>query len=204
MIGCATAFQAPQVGGVLKSSSVVMKAEMSKSMPFLTVPPKLDGTMAGDVGFDPLRLSEISDVGLDLYWMREAELKHCRLAMLAVAGFWFQELVGSAPGFPSGKCQTDLLLDVWTQKPATIGGGFLGFMITELISWVATNKGRVSGERGPGEFGFDPMGFSKDPAAAKDLALKEVTNGRLAMFAAMGLIVQGFSTHKGGFENLFG
>lgn len=27
--------------------------------------------MAGDVGFDPLGLSQIKDVGIDLYWLRE-------------------------------------------------------------------------------------------------------------------------------------
>jgi hypothetical protein len=27
--------------------------------------------MAGDVGFDPLGLSQVKDVGLDLYWFRE-------------------------------------------------------------------------------------------------------------------------------------
>jgi len=38
--------------------------------------------MAGDVGFDPLGLSNIDDVGIDLYWLREAEIKHGRVAML--------------------------------------------------------------------------------------------------------------------------
>lgn len=43
--------------------------------------------MAGDVGFDPLGLSSIAGLaGADLYWMREAELKHGRIAMMAVAG----------------------------------------------------------------------------------------------------------------------
>ncbi len=60
--------------------------------------------MAGDVGFDPLGLSQINDVGIDLYWLREAELKHCRLAMLAVAGILFVEAVGPAPGFVSALC----------------------------------------------------------------------------------------------------
>jgi len=32
---------------------------MSKSIPFLTRPEKLDGSMAGDMGFDPMGLSEI-------------------------------------------------------------------------------------------------------------------------------------------------
>ena len=41
--------------------------------------------MAGDVGFDPLGLSNIDEVGIDLYWLREAEIKHARVAMIAVA-----------------------------------------------------------------------------------------------------------------------
>ena len=32
---------------------------MSKSIPFLTRPEKLDGSMPGDMGFDPMGLSEI-------------------------------------------------------------------------------------------------------------------------------------------------
>ena len=53
----------------------------SLSMPFLEQPKNLDGSMAGDVGFDPLGLSEIDDLGIDLYWLREAELKHGRVAI---------------------------------------------------------------------------------------------------------------------------
>eukprot|EP01031_Cornospumella_fuschlensis_P039579 gene39579-48185_t len=37
-----------------RGSHVVMMAERSKSVPFLMKPPKLDGSMAGDEGFDPL------------------------------------------------------------------------------------------------------------------------------------------------------
>jgi light-harvesting complex I chlorophyll a/b binding protein 1 len=90
---------------------------------------QLDGSLAGDVGFDPLGLSSVKDVGLDLYWFREAELKHCRyylrdshhhtkttfhrhltpcpavsvvrLGMLAAAGIIFVEAFGPIPGFVS-------------------------------------------------------------------------------------------------------
>ena len=48
--------------------------------------------MAGDEGFDPLGLSNIEDLGIDLYWLREAELKHARVAMLAVVGALAQEM----------------------------------------------------------------------------------------------------------------
>jgi len=63
---------------------------MSVSIPFLKRPSKLDGTHAGDVGFDPLGLSE----KLDLYTMMEAETRHARLAMLAVVGWPLSELFG--------------------------------------------------------------------------------------------------------------
>ena len=34
--------------------AVVTMSARSKSLPFLSQPPKLDGTLAGDEGFDPL------------------------------------------------------------------------------------------------------------------------------------------------------
>lgn len=79
-----------------------MAASRSKSVPFLLQPLKLDGSLAGDEGFDPLGLSDLDDaLGLDLYWMREAELKHCRVAMLATVGFVGQELGVVLPGMVS-------------------------------------------------------------------------------------------------------
>ena len=52
---------------------------MSESLPFMVRPPALDGTMVGDVGFDPLGFAKTKE---DLLNYREAEIKHCRLAML--------------------------------------------------------------------------------------------------------------------------
>jgi hypothetical protein len=46
----------------------------------------------GDEGFDPLGFSTIQEVGIDLYWLREAELKHARIAMIASLGFIAQEV----------------------------------------------------------------------------------------------------------------
>jgi hypothetical protein len=37
------------------------------------------------------------------------------------------------------------------------------------------------GTREPGAFGFDPLGFSKDPTKRERYALSEIKNGRLAM-----------------------
>ena len=89
----------------------------SLSMPFLEQPKNLDGSMAGDVGFDPLGLSEIDDLGIDLYWLREAELKHGRVAMLAATGVIWVEGFGPLPGWPEadGRSQMDVFWDAWEE-----------------------------------------------------------------------------------------
>lgn len=61
--------------------------QKSQAIPFLDRPKNLDGSMPGDVGFDPFGFSD----SLSLIWLREAEIKHCRICMLAVLGFIVQE-----------------------------------------------------------------------------------------------------------------
>jgi light-harvesting complex I chlorophyll a/b binding protein 1 len=48
--------------------------------------------------------------------------------------------------------------------------------------------------REPGDFGFDPLGFGKDPEKLDDLRMKELANGRLAMFAFGGCVTQAVLT----------
>merc|ERR1719335_1522926 len=48
-----------------------------------------DKTLAGDMGFDPLQISDTPDA---LAWYREAEIKHARLAMLAAFGWPASEI----------------------------------------------------------------------------------------------------------------
>jgi len=186
-------------------SSFALTAEKSKSLPFMNRPLLLDGSMAGDVGFDPLGLSNIDEVGIDLYWLREAELKHCRVAMIAVAGILQVEIFGPAPGceMATDKCQMDAFWQIWNAHPQYIAFGLIMIGLIEMFSGIATTTGRESGERAPGDFGLDPLGFGKgDPDKFARLQAQEVANGRLAMWAAAGLIVQGCTTHHGGIENL--
>lgn len=161
--------------------------------------------MAGDVGFDPLGLSNIDDVGIDLYWLREAEIKHCRVAMLAVTGIVQVEVFGPAPGCEAAtaKCQMDSFWQLWNSHPQYIAFGLIMITIAEMIGGIAATTGRESGDRAPGDFGLDPLGFKEgDAAKFARLEGQEIANGRLAMWAASGLLMQGCTTHEGGLENL--
>jgi hypothetical protein len=86
-IGVGTAAKkdtAPLFGpSAAKASGVT---QFSASIPFQAQPEKLDGTMLGDIGFDPLGLSNL----WDLNWLRAAEIKHGRVGMLASLGFLTQ------------------------------------------------------------------------------------------------------------------
>lgn len=72
---------------------------LSTALPWITKPEIGDGSLVGDFGFDPFGLSKIFDVN----WLRNAELKHGRLAMLACLGMVTPELVQSPSGFDGFK-----------------------------------------------------------------------------------------------------
>jgi len=82
-VACVAAF-AP-TSRVRTSASLSM--EFSKSLPFLKAPKNTVG-LIGSSEFDPFGFSDYYDIK----WMQEAELKHCRVAMLATVGWLVQVL----------------------------------------------------------------------------------------------------------------
>merc|ERR1719263_2727669 len=81
-----------------RSTTPMMAAERSAALPFLKRPPALDGSMVGDVGFDPLGFTTtITELGGDLNYVREAELMHGRQSMIACVGFIFPAVFGKLP-----------------------------------------------------------------------------------------------------------
>ncbi|KAJ1475474.1 light harvesting complex protein 10 precursor [Baffinella frigidus] len=178
----------------------------SKAMPFLMAPPALDGSMAGDVGFDPLWVSSmLPDAGW-LPWLREAEIKHGRVAMLAATGAIVQDLFQfkGTDTLTNGAKMTGLH-DVFLAKElpgaagnvATFHQMLLWLGILELASSAAiiqSFKGETP--RVPGDYGFDPLKMGKDPK----MALKEIKNGRLAMIGIGGMVHHYILTGKGPVE----
>ena len=160
--------------------------------------------MAGDLGFDPLGLSEINGVGIDLYWLREAEIKHCRVAMMAALGNIWVEAYGPAPGceMADAKNQMDAFWQLWGAHPQYIVAGFIFIAFAEFFSGIAATSGRESGMRAPGDFKLNPFGYADDEPRLMKFKEQEIANGRLAMFAAAGQIMQGMTTGDGALENL--
>jgi len=178
-----TAAFAPQMpisGPAMRSSAVSMQVK-SKSLPFLNAPPALDGSMPGDVGFDPLLLSNI----VPLKWSREAELKHARVCMLAVAGWVAVDMGMVVPLAP--KVSSLAAHDAAVDK----GPMFLLLLLVSVVEICAgipkvfqlLNDPDASA---PGDFKFDPLGFG----GSMDLQEKELANGRLAMMAFSGIVTQ--------------
>ena len=175
---------------------------MSTSLPFLTRPPALDGSLAGDVGFDPLGFAKSSE---DLMNYREAEVKHARLAMLAAAGWPISELLDKKIADVFG---LQPALDSSDRVPSLLNGGLgkispvywlvvLGGAAAIDLYGISRAKNAAAGYV-PGDLGFDPFGvYPKEKDGQKWMQLAEIKNGRLAMIAIFAFAVQEFVTKMG-------
>jgi len=89
---------------------------MSTAIPFMKASSALDGSMAGDVGFDPFGLKP--DTWEEFSEISTKELQNGRLAMLAIAGIVAQELVNGKEIFVN-----------WGGVPDTFDPSFLPFKL---------------------------------------------------------------------------
>merc|ERR1719389_1581964 len=172
------------------------QVEYSEALPFLvrreSLGPK--GKYVGDVGFDPLGFTEI----FPIEWLREAEIKHARVSMLAFVGFVFTDFY-TLPGFD----YTTLEAHDACVASGAMSQLLLWIGLLEVISFISIDQMLRGSGREPGDFGFDPIGFASDPSKKADLQMKELANGRLAMFAFSGVVTQSVLTGNS-FPSLFG
>lgn len=190
LTAAALSYNAPLVPARAPMRSDVPQMIKSQALPFLEAPPNLDGSMPGDKGFDPLDLSS----GIDLKWMREAELKHGRVCMLAVTGYITVDLGVLAPGAPA--------VSSLEAHDVCVKSGFMLFLlglvgVFEAISYPAIAD-MMSGEtdRTPGDFKLDPLGWAKGDKLLKRQN-QELEHCRLAMLAFSGVVTQSAMFNEG-------
>merc|ERR1711871_1414573 len=160
--------------------------EKSLALPFAPYPKTLDGTMVGDVGFDPLGLADTPE---KLATYRNAEIKHGRLAMLAVVGWLVSEeedfALANFFDLPTFLQETD------GRAPSVLNGGleqvppvFWAIAVFTAYVYELVDEKYPAKSGIIGDLEFDPAGFFPEGEVAQQrMRLAELKHGRLAMLA---------------------
>eukprot|EP01024_Parvocaulis_polyphysoides_P007020 TRINITY_DN1210_c1_g1_i3.p1 TRINITY_DN1210_c1_g1~~TRINITY_DN1210_c1_g1_i3.p1 ORF type:complete len:325 (-),score=74.27 TRINITY_DN1210_c1_g1_i3:194-1048(-) len=190
----------------------------------------LDGSLAGDFGFDPLGLMDPEGAGgfITPEWLRYAEIMNGRWAMLGAAGCIAPELLGKLGVIPEATAI------VWWKSgvipPAGDtdiywGSSWTIFWLNACLMNFAELR-RLQDYKNPGSMSkqgllgieklmagsgdpaypggpfFNFMGLGKTEESMKNLKTKEIKNGRLAMLAMFGFGAQAVLTRQGPVDNL--
>lgn len=187
-------------------------------------PSYLDGTLAGDAQFDPLRLSDTEEKRRRNV---ELELLHGRWAMLAVVGVCVPEILSRSGAL-------ELSEPIWWKIGEKVlegidvnylgiegfhiagASGIIGIAFCQAVLMGGPEYARYVGIESlepvgvylpgdtnyPGGGPFDPFNLSADATRDVELRVSEVKHGRLAMIAMLGVFAQAFVTREGPVANV--
>ena len=167
----------------------------------------LPGAIAPLGFFDPLGFTKDKELN-EVKRIREAEIMHGRVAMMATVGYLIGE---NTPTITYGM---DIHHTIANNQLAEVSGTvlfpfFLAINISEAlrasIGWVEPGLGPLFTLREkyyPGDIKFDPLGLKPDGKDFANMQAKELSNGRLAMLAVAGMCVQEQINGQGILQNL--
>jgi len=190
----------------------------SQAIPGEVAPAILDGSMIGDVGFDPCFLSTKADLAANYFnglfdnkvnidgltWYREAELMHGRIAQMATLGFIF-------PGFATFPSNEWAGIDAYSftnpLEAATSAQPFGLFQIFVFMSGLEFrrinkifrdgNSYTAGASQNWGQDGWNPFGLNYTPEEYAEKQLQEIKHCRLAMIGFIGVVSQANASGEG-------
>lgn len=182
------------------TQEITALSERSPCLPFVLRPQGCKGYV-GDVGFDPCYFSS----RYEIEYLREAELKHGRICMLAWTGWVAVDLGARVYPVPDGWADINALSahDAFVTIDSSDPQGFWASPLANLLYFLAipemyqfkrVNEMLTEGKssRAAGDLGWDYLGFLKGKSQedVDKMKLAEIKHARLGMLAFSGVVIQ--------------